>query len=189
MGSILDFENVKLVVGILYSGAPQYGDLFPSICEVLSQNFGEIDYQSRPMNFSYTHYYDNEIPPPIYKRIVSYKNLINPQHLSSIKIKTNELEHNWIPPNQNEGTLRPVNLDPGILDLSHLVLATTKNRGHRLPLSDGIYGELTLLFMRGEFKSFDWTYADFATQEYKEVLMEIREIYRAQRKNFLSCAK
>lgn len=191
MGSILAFEDVKLIVGLLYSGAPEYEGLFTSICGMLADCFGEIDYQSRPMLFSFTNYYDKEIPPPIYKRIISFKQLINPQSLSSIKIKTNELEQLWVKKLAINGeskiasSIRPVNLDPGILDLSHLILATTKNRGHRLPLCDGIYGELTLLFMNGEFKPLEWTYDDFATDEYRAVLCEIRKLYKIQRKIFL----
>lgn len=41
---------------------------------------------------------------------------------------------------------RKVNLDPGYLEPSKLVLASTKNFSHRIYLNQGIYGEVTLLF-------------------------------------------
>ena len=46
---------------------------------------------------------------------------------------------------------RRVNLDPGLLSLANLILATTKNRSHRIPLFDGIYAELTLLYAKKQF--------------------------------------
>lgn len=178
MGKIESFEKVKLVIGILYSGKMEKDllieeELFP----LLEKKFGEIDFISDKMEFLYTHYYDEEIPPPIYKRIVSFDTLIDPQAISSIKIETNEIEERW-----QKGVLRPVNLDPGILNLSHFILATTKDRGHRIPLQEGIYGELTLLYVNRNFQRMEWTYDDFATEEYRKVLSSIREIYRTQRK-------
>lgn len=177
MGKIESFEKVKLVIGILYSELIEKKDILQEhVFPLLEEHFGEIDFISEKMAFSYTHYYDEEIPPPIYKRILAFKELIDPELLSHIKITTNSFEVRW-----QKGDLRPINLDPGILNLSHLILATTKDRGHRIPLKDGIYGELTLLYANHAFQRMDWTYDDFATEEYRKVLLEIREIYRIQR--------
>ena len=180
MGEILAYEKVKLVVGVLYSGSegPEGAQKrFDEVLAALKTEFGECDLVSHEMLFSFTNYYDAEMEAPIYKRLLSFKELVNPMDLAAIKVKTNELEKRW----QTESR-RPVNLDPGILDLSHLILATTKNRGHRFTIGQGIYGELTLLYMNGAFQGQPWTYDDFNTDEYKQILCEIRELYRPQRK-------
>lgn len=199
MGEILVFEKVKLVIGVLYSGFEGESvakSRFDSVLALLTQEFGEPDLVSHEMLFSFTHYYDEEMQPPIYKRLISFKQLIDPQELSAIKIRTNQQEEECQvalqSASQGDGLeeslgdgRRPVNLDPGILDLSHLILATTKNRGHRFPLLDGIYGELTLLYMNGDFQGQPWTYDDFNTREYKDILLQIRELYRPQRRALL----
>jgi hypothetical protein len=75
-----------------------------------------------------------------------------------------------------------VNLDPGLLGQANLVLATTKNRAHRIPLSEGIYAELTLMYANKQFKSFPWTYADYTSEEVKLLFASWREQYRRQLK-------
>ena len=61
---------------------------------------------------------------------------------------------------------RPVNLDPGLLDGSKLILATTKDYAHRIYLSRGIYAEVTLTWRRGAFQPTPWTYRDYRTEPY-----------------------
>ncbi len=57
---------------------------------------------------------------------------------------------------------RRVNLDPGYLIASKLVLATTKDFAHRIYLGQGIYGEVTLNYRRGQgWQPHPWTYADY----------------------------
>jgi hypothetical protein len=56
---------------------------------------------------------------------------------------------------------RTLNLDPGLLTLEALNLATTKPYYHRLYLSKGIFGELTLIYRQGGFEPLPWTYPDY----------------------------
>jgi hypothetical protein len=73
---------------------------------------------------------------------------------------------------------RKVNLDPGLLNLSRFILATTKDNSHRIPLEKGIYGELTLQFSKKDFQTLPWTYPDYTTREYRDILIRIREIFK-----------
>jgi hypothetical protein len=111
--------------------------------------------------------------PGIRRRFLSFRDTVFPDLLPEIKIKTNDLEQKYA----REGR-RKINLDPGLLDLNRLVLATTKNTGHRIPLCRGIYGEVTLIYMKKDFHPLPWTYSDFRSPEYTLILKEIREIYR-----------
>lgn len=179
MGRISEYEPVKLMVGVLYSafeGETEGEQRFESVLESLTAAFGPCDYCSRPLPFSFTRYYDREMRPPLLKRLLSFEKLIDPMELASVKAATNAMEEQWQTPDR-----RPVNLDPGTVSLSSLILATTKNRGHRFAIGGGIYGELTLIFIDGAFRPQPWTYADFATDEYRSILAEIRERYRPQR--------
>lgn len=169
MGAVLQFEKQKLVIPVLFAR----GTDSDRVKEALEMEFGEIDYESRPIPFTFTDFYTREMGPDIRRIFFAFQTLINPSCLASIKLLTNELEQAFA-----SGGKRTVNLDPGVLSLSRFILATTKNQAHRIPLSDGIYGEVTLLYRRKDFQHLSWTYPDYRTGTYKAVLREIREIYR-----------
>jgi hypothetical protein len=70
----------------------------------------------------------------------------------------------------NPFTKRLVNIDPGYLSMTKLVLASTKNREHRIYLRDGIYAEVTLAFRDQTWMRMPWTYADYQRSEVLEFL-------------------
>lgn len=77
-----------------------------------------------------------------------FKDLVDPARLAAIKRETNDIEERFV---ENGG--RRINLDPGILSAGSFILATTKNRSHRIPLSDGIYAEVTLIYFNHRFNA------------------------------------
>ncbi len=172
MGTQMPFTKEKLVIGVLISVEAIRRQLLAR----LTEEFGEIDFQSETLLFDFTHYYDAEMGVPIKRFFVSIEELKPPDRLSDIKLRSNRIEDEF----RVDGKRR-VNLDPGFLALSRFVLATTKEGSHRIPLSSGIYGEVTLLFEKGEFRSLPWTYPDFQSDAYRSILKKIREIYKLQR--------
>ena len=70
---------------------------------------------------------------------------------------------------------RKVNLDPGILSLANLVLASTKDFSHRIYLKDGIFSEVTLVYEKKRFKALPWTYPDYTEPEVIDFLNRARE--------------
>ena len=173
MGQIKTFYPEKLVLAILISGPK----LKTRLLDILKEHFGELDYLSRELDFTFTRYYDREMGRTIKRLFVSFQPLVSPETFWEIKIKTNRLENNF----REEGK-RKVNLDPGLLSLSRFILATTKDSSHRIPLNSGIYGEITLLYKRKSFRPLEWTYPDYRDPEYLEILKNIREIYESQLK-------
>ena len=77
---------------------------------------------------------------------------------------------------------RPLNLDPGYLTEAKLVLATTKDRDHRLYLGQGIFGEVTLAYRHGEWSKNPWTYPDYQSAEYHQFFGECRRYFREQKR-------
>jgi hypothetical protein len=169
MGKPSLFTPHKLVVGVLRSGEDRGALLHGA----LEKAFGPSDFISETLPFTYTAYYRNEMGDPIFRYFLSFRELVMPDRLSEIKLKTNGLEENFMVENK-----RTVNLDPGLLALSRFTLATTKDNAHRIALCDGIFGELTLLYTRKDFQALPWTYPDYATREYRDILLKIREIYK-----------
>jgi len=115
---------------------------------------------------------------PIYRYFLSFKKLIEPSEIAAAKVKTNELEPAFASDYPN--IRRPINLDPGYLEQSKIVLASTKNFYHRLLISGGIYAEVTLHFEEGAWQSFPWTFPDYKTNRYHPFLTALRDLYRNQ---------
>jgi hypothetical protein len=69
---------------------------------------------------------------------------------------------------------RPLNLDPGLIQLGKFLLATTKDQGHRIYLRDGIFAEVTLRFEYGAYEAWPWTYADYREEAVRAFLNQAR---------------
>jgi len=165
---------VKLVFSIF---APAAGILNDSINR-LSVLYGQPDFVSEMMPFDYTDYYNPEMGQVLVRRFLSMEKLIRPEALPDIKLATNEIENASAVDDH-----RFVNIDPGYLSQSHLILATGKGYSHRPYLRDGIYADLTLIYQGKKFCSLPWTYPDYADEKQTAMLMAIRARYLLQLKN------
>jgi len=178
MGKAKRPQRVKLVIGMLAKNKK----LFDDIEEFFTKEFGGIDYKSPVLLFDHTDYYKNEMGHPLKKRFVSFKRLIPPENIAKIKLLTNSLEEKFS--KEKNGSLgRQVNIDPGYITDSKFVLATTKDYYHRIYLNKGIYTEVTLAWKKGTFQNLEWTYPDYRTKEYIDILNTIRNSYMKERKN------
>ena len=171
MGTAGVFAREKLVIAILIS-APGRRD---ELVNHLADRWGPVDYASDPFPFTFTHYYDAEMGAPIDRFFISFDRLVDPTSLARTKLETNSIEQLF---RENGG--RKINLDPGLLSLSRFVLATTKENAHRIPLADGIYAEITLLYEKGGFRPLPWTYPDFRAERTLSILNKIRARYKSQ---------
>ena len=174
MGTIGVFKPEKLVIGVLASPAVRRQELL----SCLEGRWGPRDLTSPSLPFTFTDYYDEEMGSPIERFFVAFEQLVDPSRLSRIKRETNEIEDMF----SGQGR-RTVNLDPGLLSLPRFVLATTKENAHRIPLADGIFAEITLLFGKGTFRPLPWTYPDYRSEEYLSILNGVRAGYKAQLKS------
>ncbi len=171
MGTIHQPEPVKLIVGLLGRDLGVLGQAR----QRLGEAFGPLEQCSEPAPFSHTGYYAHELGDRPWRQFVSFAHLMDPGELARIKVRSNALEMEWAV----EGR-RPVNLDPGYVSLSKLVLASTKNHWHRIYLGEGIYAEATLPFRNGAFRPQEWTYPDYRTPEALAFFTAVRECYRVQ---------
>ena len=177
MGTAAKFEPEKLICAILYAEQQQAEEAL----SLLKAEFGETDLESECYCFSdFSPYYDAEMRGRVFRKIVSFSDCRDPALLAEIKTKTNAIEQRGA-----KSGNRSVNLDPGFISPGRLSLATTKNAGHRIPLSDGIYAELTLFYARGAWNPFPWTYMDFKSPAVHAFLTQVRKIYMQQRKLWL----
>jgi hypothetical protein len=165
---------VKLFVGVLTS----VPETVPQAEDRLAQLFGPVDSRSQPFPFDLTNYYDETMGSPIYRHFLSFEELMEPSAIADAKVKTNSLES--VLAREYRNLERPINLDPGYLEQSKIVLASTKNYYHRILISCGIYAEVTLHFEDGGWRSFPWTFPDYKADRYHAFFTSLREIYRRQ---------
>jgi hypothetical protein len=174
MGSIRAFTPVKLFAGILAAQAP----LIREAETLLSAEYGPVDHRSDVLSFDFTDYYRQETGDSILRVFLAFERLIDAHQLPEVKRRTNALEAGFS--SRATGVKRPVNIDPGYLENSKVVLASTKNFYHRIYLGQGIFGEVTLHFKAGAFQFFPWTYPDYQSPGYQKFFLELRRIYRDQ---------
>ncbi len=173
MGNIRTTDPVKLICGLLAVG----GDRLARGREELARWFGPLDRESDIFPFDFTDYYEKEMGPGILRQYVSLKELIAPGDLAAIKLTTNRIEEEL-----SEEGRRTVNLDPGYVDLSKMVLATTKDATYRVYLREGIYAQSTYFFQDGSYRSWEWTYADYRTETAISFFNRVRKEYKQRLK-------
>lgn len=169
MGKVKDPEPALLFIGTLYSDP----GIFIHSQEILDSNFGDILFISSSIPWDYSLYYKNEMGRPLFRQFIFFKNLIDPVTIADIKLKTNEIEEEF-----SSYGKRRINLDPGYLTLSKIVLASTKNYAHRIYLGKGIYAEVTLIYKDGTFKPHLFTYRDYQDRTCVDMFINIRGILK-----------
>jgi len=157
MGTVEHANAARLVCGIL----SQRGELEHEVESAIETQFGPIDLRSARRPFTESAYYEPEMGPELDRWWVSFGRLVTESDIASIKNVTNAIERDLA----GDDGRRRVNLDPGYLVPSRLVLATTKDFAHRIYLADGIYGEVTLMWRHDTFVPMEWTYPDYRTED------------------------
>lgn len=153
--------------------------------ERLSQRLGPLADCSTVQPFEASGYYDRQMGEALEKQFVRFQPLADPVELAEWKIWTNALEDEFaagpardLLPAGEPRPERPLNLDPGYVTEAKLVLATTKDRDHRIYLSRGIYAEVTLSYTGRRWHAHRWTYPDYRTEAAIEFVEACRQHLR-----------
>jgi hypothetical protein len=146
-----------MFTGILFSGADRYD----AALRALEGRFGDAVMETPALPWDYSDYYRSEMGGPLFRRFVFFRNLISKDELAAIKHISIGIEHEL----ERDGK-RTVNIDPGYLTPAKLVLASGKNHSHRIYLKEGIYAEVTLMYIRGEFVPQVNTFKDYRDERF-----------------------
>jgi hypothetical protein len=138
---------------------------------LLGGSFGPPRAFSDPYPFTFTRYYEEEMGTGLLKQAVVFERPVHPGLLPRLKLASGRAEEALRDPATGH---RRVNLDPGYLTPSALVLASTKGAPHRVYIGLGIYGETTLVYHEGEYRPLPWTYPDFRQGPMLRFLGEVR---------------
>ena len=149
-----------------------------TIISRLETEFGPIADQSEEFPFYLTTYYEPEMGENLLRSFLTFEKYISPKNQAKIKIKTNEIELEFI-----KNGCRKINLDPGLLTAHNLSLTTGKDFSHRIYIRDGIFAEVTLMVNKGKLAPLPWTYADYQLPEVLDFFEKQRQIFLTIRRN------
>lgn len=175
MGQTRVYPPVKLFVVVMISAK----EVWPKILDRLENLYSKSDLQMDWYSFHHSDYYKEEMGEKLSKRMISFADLIWAEKLIDIKLTTNDLEMAFAKNNK-----RIVNIDPGYLTASKIVLATTKNYSHRIYLGRGIFGDVHLKFQKHQFQANEWTYPDYREPFVVDFFEKMRNKYMAQLSNY-----
>ena len=173
MGQVRPHSPVLLVIGAF----SRHDQALDWAAEETQRIWGDICITSPRFTFDQTEFYERSMGEGLRKTFWAFETLIDPAEIAHIKLRTNDLELAY----QQQGALpeeRPLNLDPGYISEAKLVLATTKDRDHRIYLQKGIYCEGTLYYHKGKWQPRPWTYPDYQSSEYHRFFDQCRVYLR-----------
>ncbi|MCX5686027.1 MAG: DUF4416 family protein [Candidatus Omnitrophica bacterium] len=169
MGTIKRPDKVKLTVGLLSGDTA----LFQKVKKELEGIYGVVDLESGILDFGHTDYYRQEMGERLKRIFYSFKRPVTLSDIYKVKLRTNLIEKRFLINGK-----RAVNIDPGYLNLSKLVVFSTKDYTHRIYLNEGIYAEVTLFYKDGIYNPWPWTYPDYKTEAYIKFFNSVRAIYK-----------
>jgi hypothetical protein len=168
MGELTDQNPVKLIASIIYKDENSLSDAE----SFLVQTYGEQEDLEAVFPFDFTDYYEEEFGKGLKRKLVCFRKLIEPDGSGRIKLSTNLVEHEL-----KNGEKRTVNIDPGYITEAKLILFTTKDYSHRVYLGNKIFAEVTLYFQNSSFRSWPWTYPDYASEALIGYFNKVRALY------------
>ncbi len=156
----------KFFVAMMY----QSKEIYEEAKKLLVRKYGKIERESFVYDFNFTNYYENEMGKGLKKRFAVFEKLMERDKLLEVKLYAMEIEEKL-----SVDGKRRINIDPGYITKHALILATRKERSHRIYLGNGIFAEVTLTFTKKGCRYFEWTYADYKQEELCEFFQEIRK--------------
>ena len=146
-----------------------------------TEQFGAIGLTSDTFEFAWTTYYNDSMGENLHKLFWAFETLIDPETLPYIKHQANAMELEYARQSSHD-VERPLNLDPGYITQSKLILASTKDHAHRIYLSNEIYAEMTLQYRGKQWQKLPWTYPDYQQSGYHEFFCQCRGFLRERLK-------
>lgn len=172
MARVQEPTKGRPIVSIIYSSLDALSDSL----KALERKFGPVQYETLEIDCSKSEMYSEEMGNELLRRFFSFERLAERGWLVEMKKICHKIEPNFA--DQTAGyDFRTVNIDPGILTPSNLLMASHRELNHRVYLKDGVYAELALIYARGQFRRLPWTNPDYCRGEAIEFFMRVHESF------------
>lgn len=149
-------------------------------CQQAEAFWGSTILTSPPFSFVETNYYQDTMGDQLQKMFWLFAPRDDLDQLPAWKRMTNDWEVLYATTVTTD-LPRPINIDPGYLTESKLVLASTKDFAHRIYLSQGVFAEITLHFRHGGWQPHEWTFPDYRRSDYHAFFDLCRQEYRRRK--------
>lgn len=139
---LISLDQIKNLWGERFGPSVEFDNSFFPMKEYYSKQMGESSKLSRVLLSS--------LDPSPREKLIEHK------------VWADQIEKKFV-----EGqSLRPLNLDLGLLTLENMILATGKSFAHRIYLGRGVYADLNLQYENKSMRPLPWTYPDYAHPEF-----------------------
>ena len=143
----------------------------------LTESWGPCVLASELIPFEAGGFYTPTMGTDLKKVLLATAGFCDPGELADWKHQTNLWETQYAEESSHPQS-RPLNLDPGYMSQAKLVLATTKDRDHRVYLRDGMFAEVTLTYVGKKWQHHRWTYPSYRTEAVAQFANQCRELLR-----------
>ncbi len=165
--------EVKYFAGIIIR---RETGLWEMVRELLEGEFSRLEFKSSVIPFDFTDYYEPQMGANLVRFWVAFSGLFAIDELADWKLRACKLEERL----RDTTGRRKVNIDPGYLELSKVVLASLKNYSHRIYIGKGVFAQVEYIYKDGRFVVLDWTYPDYRTEVALSFFSELRERYKME---------
>lgn len=165
-----------LLVAAIFSRYPQGLDW--ALAQIRA-SWNELLCTSARFDHNETAYYNRLMGSGLQKQLVAVRGDFDPARLADIKLQSNAWEAEYAASNAFPEE-RPINIDPGYVTPMKVVLASTKDRAHRIYLRDGIYAEECLVYHQRSWQGRPWTYPDYLRADYHAFFLQVRDNLQAR---------
>ena len=158
-------EEAVIFIASLFSSQEVFNNAAPRLRDL----FGRVYYESTPMPWNFSAYYNGELGAPLYRHFMFFENIVDPVFLVDAKLALCEIEKEF-----SICGNRRINLDPGYMSLAKVVLASRKNYSHRIYLGRGVFCELELFYQEGRYNPLPYTYFDYRDDHFLALFTKAR---------------
>lgn len=152
MAKFIEPQKALLFFALMYSSRKS----LDAALKALVRKFGPARAESPEFDFTeFSEYYVPEMGRKQKKRYVVFDRLFDRPGLADVRLFTQKLEQRL-----SKRGKRPVNIDPGYMTKDAIVLASLKERGHKIYLGKGVFADLQAIFGRNELRAFEYTFED-----------------------------
>ena len=149
-------QDIKALLSFALMWSQNRQEYLDQAIKTITQQFGQILEETETFNLPYSSYYEKEMGSNLVKKFIVVDKFIQKDELVGIKYFSEKIEKDL-----SEDGNRTVNIDPLYIDNDQIVVATSKYRGNRIYLRDGVFAELELWYHHKSFQPFLWTYLDY----------------------------
>lgn len=165
-----DFPEKAQLLAFVLAPGPEWG---AELVAALEARFGKILHFGKFAPFGGTGYYGPEMGGELFRAVVSFERLVEPECIAAEKARSNELEAEL-----SASGRRRVNVDIGYMDLDKVVLPSYKRGPFKLYAGGGVWLDMQLTYAKGRFHPTAWAFPDFKAGVYERDLLLVREKFK-----------